>query len=239
MPTSGGPTVVTTATTVPMATPHMSALNEPDSVLLKKFGLTHAQVARAKSLRQLGVTEDDLVIAGKIMSQAPPPPTRRASTKAELVLGYDKERLNRERALKRLGVSEEQLDVENSKNLGALGLDGRKRSFASGGVRPARSASAPAPAAKKRGSWFAGSRRSSASAAASGAASTLAWFTCRAVDKEMIIEELTAQREIDRHKIEALTNKVADLEAKLAQVVTTDQVQLEVQDKPKKRGFWS
>ena len=68
----------------------------------------------------------------------PPAPKRRVSTKAEILMGYDKERLNRERALKRLGVSEEQLDIENSKFLGSLGVDGRKRSF-----RATRSISAP------------------------------------------------------------------------------------------------
>ena len=58
-------------------------------------------------------------------------------------------------ALRMLGVSEEELDVENEKILGSLGVDGRKRSF-----RLARSVSAPlARNGSKRSSWF--SRKSS------------------------------------------------------------------------------
>lgn len=37
-----------------------------DEVTRKKFGLTHDQLARAKSLRQMGVTEDDLQIAAQV-----------------------------------------------------------------------------------------------------------------------------------------------------------------------------
>lgn len=92
----------------------------------------------------------------------PPAPQKQSSSKSELMLGYDSTRLNREKALKLLGVSEEQLDVENGKILGSLGIEGsqRKRSF-----RITRSVSAPVLKAAneggKRASWFSG-RRSSA-----------------------------------------------------------------------------
>lgn len=159
----------------PMQSPGLSSLHSSDSILLKKFGLTTSQLNRAKSLRQLGVTEEDLLIASKLLSQMPNPPMKRGSTKAEVLLGYDQSRLDREKALKRMGVSEQDVDLENTKNLGSLGIEGRKRSIfepSSGGAGAlhaggrSRSASAPAQYANtpngsggKRGSWF--SRRGS------------------------------------------------------------------------------
>lgn len=64
---------------------------------MKKFGLSQTQLARAKVLRQMGVTEDDLQIAGQILSLMPPEPEKGASAKAELLMGYDATRLNREK----------------------------------------------------------------------------------------------------------------------------------------------
>eukprot|EP00520_Triparma_pacifica_P007148 CAMPEP_0118655810 /NCGR_PEP_ID=MMETSP0785-20121206/13142_1 /TAXON_ID=91992 /ORGANISM="Bolidomonas pacifica, Strain CCMP 1866" /LENGTH=244 /DNA_ID=CAMNT_0006548603 /DNA_START=139 /DNA_END=873 /DNA_ORIENTATION=+ len=138
-----------------MATPHVSVMMSQDDVVMKKFGLSQDQLARAKVLRQMGVTEDDLQIAGQILSLMPPEPEKGMSDKAEVLMGYDSTRLNREKALRMLGVSEEELDVENEKILGSLGVDGRKRSF-----RLGRSVSAPLfTQGSKRGSWF--SRKSS------------------------------------------------------------------------------
>ena len=67
---------------------------------MQKFGLTSNEMARAKSLRQLGVSEEDLIIAEKLIKEMPPTPSRRSS-KAEMVLGYDKKRLDR----KKVGLS--------------------------------------------------------------------------------------------------------------------------------------
>ena len=50
----------------PMVEPHVSSSHTQDEVIRKKFGLTAAQLARAKSLRRMGVTEEDLAIAGQV-----------------------------------------------------------------------------------------------------------------------------------------------------------------------------
>lgn len=168
-----------------MLTPGLSSTYGTDEIILKRFGLTQEQLARAKSLRQLGVTEDDLVIAAKIILEMPRRPEKRnsqpgsttadkrGSTKSELLMGYDSASLNREKALKRLGASEEDVEIENSKVLGGLGQSGRRRSFLDifgngiedsdqsgkfvGQRRIARSASAPPSQLGKwrRSSWFA------------------------------------------------------------------------------------
>jgi hypothetical protein len=72
-------------------------------------------------------------------------------------MGYDETQINRERALKRLGMTEEQMSMENSKTLGSLGYEGRKRSTAeiTGNTYRSRTMSAPQLARGKRSSWFA------------------------------------------------------------------------------------
>ena len=50
----------------PAVSPHVSQTMTTDEVTRKKFGLTESQLARAKSLRQMGVTEDDLQIAAQV-----------------------------------------------------------------------------------------------------------------------------------------------------------------------------
>jgi len=85
-----------------------------------------------KILAMLGLTEEDIKISEALFKQMPlpPPPSRSAgSTKIESVLGFAAQRIEREKALKMLGTSEDELEIENSKNLGALGLSGRRRSF--------------------------------------------------------------------------------------------------------------
>ena len=126
-----------------MKSPGVSTQKTQESLFMEKFGLTSKEMARAKSLRQLGVSEEDLVIAEKLIREMPPTPTRASSkSKAELVLGYDQARLDRKKAMDVLGITEEHLDDENTKNLGALGIDGRRRS--KDGIRVARSMSEPA-----------------------------------------------------------------------------------------------
>lgn len=52
--------------------------------------------------------------------------------KAERILGYASARLVREKALRTLGTTEQEIALENAKNLGSLGVggSGRRRSFA-------------------------------------------------------------------------------------------------------------
>ena len=86
-------------------------------------------------LRKLGLTEDDIRHSEILFRQMPPPPPPQPHDriaqclKEETILGYSTLRLKREKALKVLGASEEDVDIENSKNLGSLGIAGRKRSF--------------------------------------------------------------------------------------------------------------
>ena len=87
---------------------------------------------RNSILRKLGITEDDVKDSEMLFRQMPPPPPPyhiEDCLKEELILGYKTLRLKREKALRVLGVSEEDVDIENSKNLGSLGRAGRKRSF--------------------------------------------------------------------------------------------------------------
>ena len=94
--------------------------------------------SRDSILRKLGLTEEDVKDSEKLFRQIPlppPPPSSSSSSsyncsKQERLLGYTMQRLNRAKALKVLGASEEDVDIENSKNLGSLGHSGRKRSFA-------------------------------------------------------------------------------------------------------------
>jgi len=86
---------------------------------------------RAKGLRKLGVSEEDVRTAERILAEIPPPPRihLQTSSKVEVILGYCKSRLKREKALKILGANEEEVDRENSKVLGSLGISGRRRSY--------------------------------------------------------------------------------------------------------------
>ena len=88
---------------------------------------------RAKCLRKMGVSEEDVKRAELLFAQMiPMMPGDSDSSKAERIFGYTSNRLKREKAIKRLGTSEEEVEVENSKNLGALGIGGRRRSFCVG-----------------------------------------------------------------------------------------------------------
>lgn len=87
---------------------------------------------RESILRKFGLTEDDVRDSEKLFKQMPPPPPPKnmsCCSKEERLLGYTMMRIKREKALRVLGASEEDVDIENSKNLGALGQNGRKRSF--------------------------------------------------------------------------------------------------------------
>jgi hypothetical protein len=93
----------------------------------------HPLPKRAKGLRKLGVSEDDVITAERVLSEIPPPPQihLQSCSKVEILLGYSKSRLRREKALKVLGANEDEVDQENSKVLGSLGLSGRRRSYLS------------------------------------------------------------------------------------------------------------
>ena len=81
---------------------------------------------RSKGLKRIGVSEEDVVFAEILMSQTQPCYN---SSKLERILGYSNARLRRAKALRLLGVEEEDIDEETSKVLSALGKCGRKRSI--------------------------------------------------------------------------------------------------------------
>lgn len=94
--------------------------------------------SRSKVLLTLGLSEDDIKTSETLFQQLPLPPMNPGCqrilgspdpTKIEKLMGYATRTLRREKALKVLGTSEEDLEVENSKNLGALGRSGRRRSY--------------------------------------------------------------------------------------------------------------
>lgn len=73
------------------------------------------------------MSEDDVHLAHHLLQQIPSCPSD--PNKAERILGYASSRLAREKALQLLGTSEEEVAIENAKNLGSLGVAGRRRSF--------------------------------------------------------------------------------------------------------------
>jgi hypothetical protein len=99
----------------------------------------------SKALVILGLSEEDIITATTLFQLIPSPPplcfqrsmTKNTSkhsircefTKAEILMGYTLRQLQRAKALRVLGTSEDNLEIENSKNLGALGKSGRRRSF--------------------------------------------------------------------------------------------------------------
>ncbi len=75
----------------------------------------------------MGVSEDDVHLAEKLLVQIPT--CSSDPNKAERVFGYASTRLARDKALRLLGTTEEEVDLENAKNLGSLGIAGRRRSY--------------------------------------------------------------------------------------------------------------
>lgn len=78
-------------------------------------------------LEKLGVSEDDVHLAERLLKQITPNPTD--PNKAERILGYATTRLERHKAVRLLGATEQEIEVENAKNLGSLGAGARRRSF--------------------------------------------------------------------------------------------------------------
>ena len=86
-----------------------------------------ASANRSKGLIKLGVSEADVELAEKLLRLIPRKPSD--PNKAERILGYASMRLHREKALRLLGLTEEEIEEENAKVLGSLGTSGRRRSF--------------------------------------------------------------------------------------------------------------
>jgi len=91
--------------------------------------LNPSQGHRAKGLKKMGVSEDDVRKAEKLLSEIPPIPPAHDATKVEELMGYAECRIKREKAIKRMGTSEDEVELVASKNLGSLGTAARRRSF--------------------------------------------------------------------------------------------------------------
>ena len=92
------------------------------------------QTSRARALKKLGLTEEDVHLSKKLFSEmsssvAASAEKARNLTKAERLLGYNEMKLKRSKALRLLGATEDDIELECSKNLGSLGRAGRRRSF--------------------------------------------------------------------------------------------------------------
>jgi hypothetical protein len=92
---------------------------------------TAQEMDRSKILRKLGLTETDVQYSMKLFAEVNPSGSQCTSkgVKIEQILGYSVNRLRRSKALRLMGVTEDEIELENSKNLGSLGNGGRKRSF--------------------------------------------------------------------------------------------------------------
>jgi len=102
-----------------------SDLSPPNNVHVRRRSTQ--SVGRRKGLLKLGVSEDDVELAEKLLRLIPKTPSD--PNKAERILGYASMRLHREKALRLLGMTEEEIEEENAKVLGSLGTSGRRRSF--------------------------------------------------------------------------------------------------------------
>lgn len=88
--------------------------------------LRRPSLNRTNGLRKLGVSEDDVIFAEKLLEQISSCST---NNKTERILGYAATRMKREKAIRLLGVTEDEVAVEIPKVLGTLGIAGRRRSY--------------------------------------------------------------------------------------------------------------
>lgn len=83
---------------------------------------------QSKCFQKLGVGTEDVKLAERLLNQIPPCPSD-PNNKVEQLMGYARMRLLREKAIRVLGTSETEVELENAKNLGSLGVGGRRRSW--------------------------------------------------------------------------------------------------------------
>eukprot|EP00903_Cladosiphon_okamuranus_P017456 g16078.t1 len=103
-----------------MKAPHISTLYDKQEVMLRHFGVTQKQALRTQALLRLGVTEQDVRIAERLMG------SRRdgadtTHSKEEWLLGVTYAQMSFHKALQVLGISEAVVEEERSRRLGELG----------------------------------------------------------------------------------------------------------------------
>ncbi len=84
---------------------------------------------QSKCYEKLGIGLEDVKMAERLLNQIPPCPSD-SNNKVEQLMGYARPRLLREKAIRVLGTTETEVELENAKNLGSLGVGGRRRSWA-------------------------------------------------------------------------------------------------------------
>lgn len=84
---------------------------------------------QSKCFEKLGIGLEDVKMAERLLNQIPPCPSD-SNNKVEQLMGYATTRLLREKAIRVLGTTEAEVELENAKNLGSLGVGGRRRSWA-------------------------------------------------------------------------------------------------------------
>lgn len=84
---------------------------------------------QSKCFEKLGIGLEDVKMAERLLNQIPPCPSD-SNNKVEQLMGYATTRLLREKAIRVLGTTELEVELENAKNLGSLGVGGRRRSWA-------------------------------------------------------------------------------------------------------------
>eukprot|EP00752_Nemacystus_decipiens_P013481 g11940.t1 len=105
-----------------MKAPHISTLYDKQEVMIRHFGVTQKQALRTQALLRLGVTEQDVRIAERLMgSRTDGAGQDNTHSKEEWLLGVTYAQMSFHKALQVLGISEAVVEEERSRRLGELG----------------------------------------------------------------------------------------------------------------------
>jgi hypothetical protein len=108
------------------------SIQQPSAGLVQYSSSRRPSLNRRNGLRKLGVSEDDVLLAEKLLEQI----SSCSISKSERILGYAAIRMKREKAIRLLGATEDEVAVEIPKVLGTLGVAGRRRSYSTTDVAP-------------------------------------------------------------------------------------------------------
>lgn len=189
----------------------MNAMQPPSNDLVSYSAPPSlSSLQRYKGLRKLGVSEDDVHLAEKLLASSS--------------LAKDKAK-----ALRLLGTTEEEVDLENSKMLGSLGIAGRRRSHSIAGINHSEILAFAKVIPRARASTMVskmrqdgvlrrrsttsqgrhGRRRSSTGRRRSSSGQ-------RSVSSDTEIRRLRTQAKASANEIKALTFRLEELEKRLA-----------------------
>ncbi|CAM9167134.1 unnamed protein product [Scytosiphon promiscuus] len=107
-----------------MKAPHISTLYEKQDVMVKHFGVTQKQALRTQALLRLGVTDEDVRIAERLMGSRREGSDTNTHSKEEWLLGVTYAQMSFHKALQVLGISEAVVEEERARRLGELGFCG-------------------------------------------------------------------------------------------------------------------